>query len=59
MMGYKKNTKTTAGQARHLLHVTSGAIARQVRGGCNAHADGAHKYRGAAMICKCGTPYKR
>ena len=57
-MGYKKDTSTTRGQARHLVHVTSGAIARAARGGCNAHADGAHKYRGNPASCKCGKPYK-
>jgi len=58
MSRYKKNTSTTAGQARHLVHVTSKAIARQVRGGCDVYSDGAHRYRGANMMCRCGAVHK-
>jgi hypothetical protein len=58
-MGYKKNTSTTRGQARHLAHVIGVAAGRQIRGGCPEHSDGAHRYRGENQICKCGKPHSR
>lgn len=56
---YVKNTGSTAGQARHLAHVTGQAIAKRARGGCNAHSDGAHRYRGPSQQCKCGALHSR
>lgn len=57
-MPYRKNTSTTAGQARHLAHVVGKAVQHRANGGCSAHSDGKHKYRGPNHQCQCGAVHK-